>query len=57
MIDHVTISVCDLKKSRSFYEQAFAPFSYKVIFSDEQRFWAFDIELFLKSLNIKIPTN
>ena len=44
MIDHVTTSVSDLKKSRAFYEKAFAPFSYQVIFGDEKRFWAFDIE-------------
>ncbi|HSW92997.1 MAG TPA: VOC family protein [Gammaproteobacteria bacterium] len=43
MIDHVTIYVSDLNKSRAFYENAFAPFSYQIIFGDENRFWAFDI--------------
>ena len=43
MIDHVTISVSDLKKSRVFYEKAFSPFFYQVIFGEEKRFWAFDI--------------
>lgn len=43
MIDHVTISVNDLTKSKIFYEKAFAPFNYHIIFGEEGRFWAFDI--------------
>lgn len=43
MIDHVTIAVSDLQKSKLFYEQAFAPLGYKVAFGNEGRFWAFDI--------------
>jgi len=43
MIDHVTISVSDLERSRAFYENAFTPFHYKVSFGEEGNFWAFDI--------------
>lgn len=43
MIDHVTISVTDLVKSKAFYEKAFIPFDYKVSFGKNGKFWAFDI--------------
>lgn len=43
MIDHVTISVNDLAKSRAFYEKALIPFGYKVSFGKNGIFWAFDI--------------
>jgi len=43
MIDHVTFAVSDIAKSKSFYEQAFAPLGYRIAFGDEGRFWAFDI--------------
>lgn len=43
MIDHVTISVTDLDKSKTFYEKAFIPFGYQVLFGKENIFWAFDI--------------
>lgn len=43
MIDHVTISVNDLTKSKDFYEKVFIPFGYKVLFGKEEIFWAFDI--------------
>jgi catechol 2,3-dioxygenase-like lactoylglutathione lyase family enzyme len=43
MIDHVTISVGDLEKSKRFYEEVFAPLGYKVAFGEEGVFWAFDI--------------
>ncbi|MBA3536570.1 MAG: VOC family protein [Tatlockia sp.] len=43
MIDHVTIYVNDLAKSKRFYEQTFLPFDYKIAFGDEGNFWAFDI--------------
>ena len=43
MIDHVTIRVAHLSESSAFYEKVLAPFSYKVIFGDENIFWAFDI--------------
>lgn len=43
MIDHVTISVNDLTKSKIFYEKAFAPFGYQISFGKEEIFWAFDI--------------
>lgn len=43
MIDHVTLSVSDLEKSKIFYEKALSPFSYEIIFGDENKFWAFDI--------------
>lgn len=35
MIDHVAIKVRDIKKSRAFYENAFAPLGYTVVFDDE----------------------
>lgn len=43
MIDHVTVAVSDLAKSKRFYEQAFAPLGYRIAFGEEGRFWAFDI--------------
>jgi len=43
MIDHVTIKVSNLEKSREFYEKAFEPMGYKVSFSNEGVFYAFDI--------------
>jgi catechol 2,3-dioxygenase-like lactoylglutathione lyase family enzyme len=43
MIDHVTIYVNDLAKSKGFYEKTFLPFEYKISFGDAGKFWAFDI--------------
>ncbi len=43
MIDHITIRVADVEKSKSFYEKAFGPLGFKVSFGDEGVFWAFDI--------------
>lgn len=43
MIDHVTIYVNDLAKSKAFYEKVFSVFGYKVSFGEEDKFWAFDI--------------
>lgn len=43
MIDHVTIYVSDLERSKRFFETAFIPFGYKVSFGEEGIFWAFDI--------------
>ncbi len=43
MIDHVTIKVSNLEKSKAFYEKAFAPLGYKISFSKEGIFYAFDI--------------
>ena len=43
MIDHVTIYVSNLESSKRFYEAAFAPLEYKVLFGKEGVFWAFDI--------------
>ena len=40
MIDHITVSVSDLTKSRLFYQSAFAPLGYTL---KEKVFWAFDI--------------
>ncbi|HHX8266297.1 TPA: VOC family protein [Vibrio diabolicus] len=34
MIDHVTISVSDLERSRKFYEEAFSPLGYKIAFGE-----------------------
>lgn len=43
MIDHVTIPVRDLERSRIFYERAFAPMGFKVSFGEKGKFWAFDL--------------
>ncbi|WP_253823183.1 VOC family protein [Vibrio kanaloae] len=43
MIDHVTISVSDLERSRKFYEEAFSPLGYKIAFGEKGNFWAFDL--------------
>ncbi|MDR6667038.1 VOC family protein [Rhizobium sp. 1399] len=43
MIDHITVAVSDLTKSRLFYERAFAPLGYTLSFGKENVFWAFDI--------------
>ncbi|MBZ9882533.1 VOC family protein [Mesorhizobium sp. CA10] len=43
MIDHITIEVSDLAKSKLFYEQAFAPLDYRLSFGKEGVFWAFDV--------------
>ena len=43
MIDHITIAVSDLSKSKLFYEKAFLPLGYKLTFGKENVFWAFDI--------------
>jgi len=43
MIDHVTIYVIDLIRSKAFYEKAFIPFDFRVTFGESGKFWAFDI--------------
>ena len=43
MIDHITIEVGDLEKSKLFYERAFAPLGYSLSFGKEGIFWAFDV--------------
>ncbi|MER9303218.1 VOC family protein [Mesorhizobium sp. M0293] len=43
MIDHITIAVSDLEKSKLFYERAFAPLGYSLSFGKEGVFWAFDV--------------
>ncbi|TGQ53864.1 VOC family protein [Mesorhizobium sp. M1C.F.Ca.ET.193.01.1.1] len=43
MIDHITIEVSDLEKSKFFYEKAFSPFGYSLSFGKEGVFWAFDV--------------
>ena len=43
MIDHVTIYVSDLERSKRFYEAAFVPMGHKVSFGEGGIFWAFDI--------------
>lgn len=42
MIDHITIAVSDLARSKLFYEQAFVPLGYGLAFGKEDVFWAFD---------------
>ena len=43
MIDHITVEVSDLGKSKLFYEKAFAPLGYRLSFGKEGIFWAFDV--------------
>ena len=43
MIDHITIAVGDLQKSKLFYERAFEPLGYRLSFGKEGVFWAFDV--------------
>ena len=43
MIDHITVFVTDLTKSRAFYEKAFTPFAFSLSFGQEKKFWAFDV--------------
>ena len=43
MIDHITIAVSDLQKSKLFYESALAPLGYSLSFGKEGVFWAFDV--------------
>lgn len=43
MIDHVTIPVRDLVRSKEFYEKALAPLGFKLAFGEEGKFWAFDL--------------
>jgi catechol 2,3-dioxygenase-like lactoylglutathione lyase family enzyme len=44
MIDHVTIAVSDLRRSKLFYEKAFAALGYRLAFGEEGVFWAFDVD-------------
>lgn len=43
MIDHITIKVSNLEKSKKFYEKVFDSMGWKVAFGEENEFWAFDI--------------
>ncbi|MCI5065170.1 VOC family protein [bacterium] len=43
MIDHVTIAVSDVEKSKDFYQRAFKPLGYEIAFGNDGSFWAFDI--------------
>jgi catechol 2,3-dioxygenase-like lactoylglutathione lyase family enzyme len=44
MIDHVTLNVTDLQKSKLFYETVLASLGYHLAFGKEGAFWAFDID-------------
>ncbi|RWK27975.1 VOC family protein [Mesorhizobium sp.] len=43
MIDHITVAVSDLQKSKLFYEKAFVALGYSLSFGKEDVFWAFDV--------------
>jgi catechol 2,3-dioxygenase-like lactoylglutathione lyase family enzyme len=43
VIDHITIEVSDLDKSKLFYEKAFAPLGHPLSFGKDGVFWAFDV--------------
>src|SRR5258708_18907248 len=40
MIDHISLRVSDLQRSRAFYEAALAPLGYTVVFSNDQEQYA-----------------
>jgi putative intracellular protease/amidase/catechol 2,3-dioxygenase-like lactoylglutathione lyase family enzyme len=42
-IDHTTMPVKDLARSKEFYERAFKPLGIKLAFGEEGVFWAFDL--------------
>ena len=44
MLNHITIEVSDLAKSKLFYETAFAALGYRLAFGEPGIFWAFDID-------------
>jgi catechol 2,3-dioxygenase-like lactoylglutathione lyase family enzyme len=45
MIDHITLTVRDLAKSKVFYEKALAPLGMRVNFgSSDEEFWGFGME-------------
>lgn len=44
MIDHVTLQVSDLARSKLFYEKALAALGYRLAFGEDGVFWAFDID-------------
>jgi catechol 2,3-dioxygenase-like lactoylglutathione lyase family enzyme len=44
MIDHVTLQVSDLARSKLFYETSFAALGYRLAFGEPGIFWAFDID-------------
>lgn len=44
MIDHVSIKVKDLEKSKLFYEKIFAPLGWKLSFGEKDKFYAFQLE-------------
>lgn len=43
MIDHITIAVSDLEKSKRFYERALEPLGYRLSFGKAAVFWTFDV--------------
>jgi len=44
MIDHITIRVSDLEKSKIFYDKALAPLGMKVVLGTEGRFWGWGVD-------------
>ena len=44
MIDHVTLQVSDLARSKLFYEQSFAALGHRLAFGEAGMFWAFDVD-------------
>jgi predicted lactoylglutathione lyase len=43
VIDHITVPVKELSKSKIFYEKILVPLNYSISFGEEEKFWAFDI--------------
>lgn len=44
MIDHVTLQVSDLARSKLFYEQSFIALGHRLAFGEAGMFWAFDVD-------------
>lgn len=44
MIDHITIRVSDLEKSKAFYDKALAALGMKIVLGKEGRFWGWGAE-------------
>lgn len=44
MIDHITIRVSDLEKSKEFYEKVLGVLGMKIVLGKEGRFWGWGVE-------------
>ena len=44
MIDHISIYVSNLERSKLFYQEIFGPMGYQIVFGEEGKFWAFQLD-------------